>query len=163
MSSNRLLLNPSITSGWAHASNSLSWTSLLWLSVSSYSLLTYCSRPGTHTSGVYPPLSDGSNFSPPRIREIASAKGAKLRLPKARSPLRLGSLRERRKLPQVGLGRSPRNRRDFEHFMPNGVHFGLLLISYLKKNQIEKIEPKPRTMNKFDRIIYIADYCMRGN
>src|SRR6218665_3397317 len=87
----------------------------------------------------------------PQIREIASAKGAKLRLPKARSPFRLGSLRE-----QQSLVQSPRNRRDFKHFLPNGVHFGLLLISYLKKNQIEKIAPKPRTMKKFDRIIYTA-------
>src|SRR6218665_2320325 len=77
------------------------------------------------------PLSDGSNFPLPehvRVSEIASAEGAKLRLPKARSPLRLGSLRERRNLRQRGRG--PRNRRDFEHFMPNGVHFGFLLISY---------------------------------
>ena len=98
------------------------------------------------SSGVYPPLSDGSNS--PRIREIASAEGAKLPLPKARSPFRLGSLRERRKLPPRGLGRSPRHRSDFEHFLPNGVHFGLLLISYFLKNQIEKIAPKPRTMKE---------------
>src|SRR6218665_2928998 len=42
-----------------------------------------------------------------------SAEGAKLRLPKARSPSRLGGLEECRKLPQRGLGRSPRNRPDF--------------------------------------------------
>src|SRR6218665_1639344 len=105
-------------------------------------------------SGVYPPLSGGSNPPLPehvQVREIASAKGAKLRLPKARSPFQLGSLRERRKLPQRGLGRSPRNpryfehfmptwsafwdvvnliRRDFEHFMPNGAQLGLSLITY---------------------------------
>src|SRR6218665_2067129 len=98
-------------------------------------------------SGVYPPRVMEA-IPPPRIREIASAEGAKLRLPKARSPLRLGSLMERRKLPQRGLGRSPRNRRDFEHFLPNGVHFGLLLILYFLKNQIEKIAPKPRIMKK---------------
>ena len=51
----------------------------------------------------------------------ASAEDAKLRLPKARSPSRLEGLGERRKLPQRGL-----NRRDFEDFMPNGVHFRLL-------------------------------------
>src|SRR6218665_995565 len=45
-----------------------------------------------------------------------SAEGAKLRLPKARSPSRLGGLRERRKLPQRGLRRSSRNRCNFEHF-----------------------------------------------
>src|SRR6218665_505366 len=80
-------------------------------------------------SGVYPLLRGGSNPPLPehvRVREIASAKGAKLRLPKARSPFRLGSLKERRKLPQRRLGLRPRNRRDFEHFMPNGAHFGAL-------------------------------------
>ena len=48
------------------------------------------------------------------VREIASAEGAKLRLLKARSSYRLGGLGERRKLPSG----SPRNRRNFEHFMP---------------------------------------------
>src|SRR6218665_3324173 len=48
-----------------------------------------------------------------RVGDNASAEGTKLRLPKARSPFRLGGLGERRKL--------PRNRRDFEHFMPNGM------------------------------------------
>ena len=52
-----------------------------------------------------------------RVGQTASAEGAKLRLLKAKSPLRLGCLRERRKLPQLGLGRSPRNRSDFERFM----------------------------------------------
>jgi len=52
------------------------------------------------------------------VREIASAEGAKLRLPKARSPYRLGGLGERRKLPKRGLGGSPRHRPNFEHFMP---------------------------------------------
>src|SRR6218665_3789443 len=46
------------------------------------------------------------------------AEGAKLRLPKARSLSRLGGMGECRKLPQRGLGRSPRNRDDFEHFKP---------------------------------------------
>src|SRR6218665_4181726 len=63
---------------------------------------------------------------------IASAEGAKLRLPEPRSPSRLGGLGERRKLPQQGLGRSPRNRRDFEHFKPKfqAKHFGILVISH---------------------------------
>ena len=52
-----------------------------------------------------------------------SDEGAKLRLPKARSPSRLGGLGERRKLPQLGLGRSPRNRRGFEHFKPKWCTF----------------------------------------
>jgi len=56
-----------------------------------------------------------------KVGDIASAEGVKLRLPKARNPFRLEGLGERRKLPQRGL-----NRRDFEDFMPNGVHFRLL-------------------------------------
>src|SRR6218665_3962398 len=52
-----------------------------------------------------------------------SAEGVKLRLPKARNPSRLGSLGERRKLPQRGLGRSPRNRRNCEHFKPKWSTF----------------------------------------
>src|SRR6218665_4157610 len=51
------------------------------------------------------------------------AEGAKLRLPKARSPSRLGGLGKRLNLPQRGLGRSPRNRRDFEHFKPKWSTF----------------------------------------
>jgi len=42
-----------------------------------------------------------------RFVDIASAEGVKLRLPKARSPLRLGGLGVRRKLPQRGLGGAP--------------------------------------------------------
>src|SRR6218665_3186234 len=52
-----------------------------------------------------------------------SADCAKLRLPKAGSPSRLEGLGERRKLPQRGLGRRPRNRRDFEHFKPKWSTF----------------------------------------
>ena len=40
---------------------------------------------------------------------------------------------ERRKFPHQGLGRSPRNRRNFEHLIPNGVHFGLLFASQFSK------------------------------
>src|SRR6218665_2183995 len=47
-----------------------------------------------------------------------SAEGAKLRLAKARNPSCLGGLGERRKFPKRGLGRSPRNLRDFEHVRP---------------------------------------------
>ena len=53
-----------------------------------------------------------------RLGLIASAEEAKLRLPKARSSSRLRGQGERRELPQRGLGQSPRNRSDFEHFMP---------------------------------------------
>src|SRR6218665_3230801 len=41
-----------------------------------------------------------------------NAEGATVRLPKARSPSRQG-----------GLGRSPRNRRDFQHFKPKWSTF----------------------------------------
>src|SRR6218665_1572180 len=58
-----------------------------------------------------------------RVGDIASAEGAMLRLPKARSPFRLGDLGSVVSSPSGDLGRSPRNRRDFEHFMRNGVHF----------------------------------------
>src|SRR6218665_1856907 len=73
--------------------------------------------------------------------------GVRLQAPKARScdcrrqelsPSRLGGLGERRKLPRRDLGRSPRNRRDFEHFMPNGVHQRLLLMSYFLKIKSKK-------------------------
>src|SRR6218665_1393304 len=58
-----------------------------------------------------------------RKREAAIAEGKK--------PLTTRGPGGRRKLPQRGLGQSPRNRRDFEHFMPNGVHFGHLLLPFL--------------------------------
>src|SRR5688572_22091419 len=35
--------------------------------------------------------------------------------------------------PHRGLGRSPRSRRNFEHLIPNGVHFGLLFASQFSK------------------------------
>jgi len=47
------------------------------------------------------------------VKKGLSADGTKLRLPKERSPSRLGGLGERRKLPQRSLGRSPRSRRNF--------------------------------------------------
>src|SRR6218665_3391675 len=68
--------------------------------------------------GVYPPKTSGAN--PPNLighrsfMELdfspwgtASAEGAKLRLPKARRPSRLGGLRERRKLPRGVWGGAP--------------------------------------------------------
>src|SRR6218665_2720550 len=72
------------------------------------------------SSGGYPPLSDGSN-SP----EYGKLLGAKLRLPKARSLLRLGSLMERRKLPQRGLEYKGRQSRRSLHwsFQESGVYF----------------------------------------
>ena len=74
-----------------------------------------------------------------RVGQIASAEGARLRLPKAGSTLRLGSLGERRKLPQQGLGRSPRNRSDFEHFMLKLGPFLDLVNFRFFNNQIEKM------------------------
>src|SRR5688572_13430814 len=35
--------------------------------------------------------------------------------------------------PHRGLGLRPRNRRNFEHLIPNGVHFGLLFASQFSK------------------------------
>ena len=70
------------------------------------------------------------NFGGTDIEEIgesASAESAKLRLPKARSPSRLGGLRLR-----------PRRRRDFEHFMPKFCSFLDLLNLRLFYNKIEK-------------------------
>src|SRR6218665_4126126 len=71
--------------------------------------------------------------------ESASAEGAKLRLPKARSPSRLGGLGERRKFPQRGLGRIPRSRRDFENFKPKWTTFWDPVNLTFLNNSIEKI------------------------
>src|SRR6218665_202963 len=59
--------------------------------------------------------------------DIAGDKCGRLRLPKARSLLRLGGLGECRNLPRRGLGQSPRNRRDFEHFIPKRCTFWALV------------------------------------
>jgi len=61
------------------------------------------------------------------VREIASAEGKKLRLPKARSPYRLG------------VWGSPRNRRNFEHFIPKWSAFWDIVNLILFNNQIEKL------------------------
>ena len=45
----------------------------------------------------------------------------------------IGDFGERGKFPHRGLGRSPRSRRNFEHLIPNGVHFGLLFASQFSK------------------------------
>jgi|SRR6218665_2067519 len=87
------------------------------------------------TRGVYPPQDHWRNFPPNLIghrsfmeldlspwgnckrrrREAAIAEGKKL--------LATRGSRERRKLPRGVWGRSPRNRKDFEQFMPKIVHF----------------------------------------
>src|SRR6218665_2782537 len=66
-----------------------------------------------------------------RRREAAIVEGKK--------PYRLGGLGERRKLPQQGLGRSPKNRRNFEHFMPKWSAFWDVVNLIYFNNQIEKI------------------------
>src|SRR6218665_940731 len=67
-----------------------------------------------------------------RVGQIASAEGAKLPLLKAKNTSRLGGLGERRKLPQWGMGRSPRNRSNFEHFMPKlGTIWDLVNLRFL--------------------------------
>src|SRR6218665_2725123 len=63
-------------------------------------------------------------------REVASAKGAKLRLPKARSSLRLGGLRSVVSSPSGVWGGAPENDAILNILCQNGVHFWLLLISY---------------------------------
>src|SRR6218665_4036843 len=59
-----------------------------------------------------------------------SAEGAKLRLPKARSPSRLGGLGKRRKLPQRGLcvRQCPEPTDDVGQRFPNFVGCGALLL-----------------------------------
>jgi len=79
--------------------------------------------------------------------EVASAKGAKQRLPKARSPLRLGRLRERRKLPPAGSG-APENDAILNILCQNGVHFWLLLISYFLTMKSKKASKPNRPMKK---------------
>ena len=68
----------------------------------------------------------------PRRREAAIAEGKKL--------LTTRGLGERRKLPQRGLGRSPRNRRNFEHFMPKWCAFWDVVNLIFFNNQIEKMK-----------------------
>src|SRR6218665_2066961 len=59
-----------------------------------------------------------------------SAEGAKLRLPKARSPSRLGGLGERRMLPSGVWGGAPETDVILNISSPDGVHFGILVISH---------------------------------
>ena len=83
-------------------------------------------------------LEAGGAYENVGVVQTASAKGAKLLLLKVRSPSRLGGLEERSKLPQRGLGQSPRNRSDFEHFMPKLGTFWDLVSLRLFNNQIQK-------------------------
>src|SRR6218665_2320556 len=81
----------------------------------------------------------GGNFYFGGAKGGLSAEGAKLRLLKARSPSRLGALGERRKIPQRGLGQSPRNQRDFEHFKPKWSTFSDPVNLTFLNNLIEKL------------------------
>jgi len=65
-----------------------------------------------------------------RVWKIASAEDAKVRLPKARSSLRLGGLRERCKLPSGVWGGAPETDAILNILCQNRVHFGMVLISY---------------------------------
>ena len=56
----------------------------------------------------------------------------------SKKPFATRGLGERRKLPQRGLGRSPRNRTDFEHFMPKLGPFWDLVNLRFFSNQMEK-------------------------
>ena len=51
---------------------------------------------------------------------LLSERSEEMRAPKARSSSRLGGLRERRKLPQRGLRRSPSRHSILEHLTSNG-------------------------------------------
>src|SRR6218665_2764809 len=92
--------------------------------------------------------------------EVASAKGAKLRLPKVRSPLRLGGLGERRKLPSGVWGGAPEKDAILNILCQNGVHFWLLLISYFLTIKSKKASKPYRPMKKFHHIII---YSVQGN
>jgi len=61
-----------------------------------------------------------------RVGQIASTEGAKLRLPKARSPSRLWGLRERRNLPSRVCGGAPETEAILSILCQNWVHFGIL-------------------------------------
>src|SRR6218665_1687510 len=79
-------------------------------------------------------------------REAAITEGKK--------PLTTRGSGERCKLPQRSLGRSPRKRRDFEHFMPKWSTFLALVNLIFLNNQIEKASKPYRPMKKFHHIIY---------
>ena len=68
-----------------------------------------------------------------KIGKSASAVGAKLRLPKVRSPSRLGGLGERRELPSGIWDEAPETEAILNILFQNGVHFWILLISYLAR------------------------------
>src|SRR6218665_480081 len=59
--------------------------------------------------------------------EIASAEGGKLRLPKARSPLRIGGLGERRMLPSGVWGRAPETDAILNNFLAKWSTFWALV------------------------------------
>ena len=67
------------------------------------------------------------NWNLEAMEPTRTCESGKFQALKARSHSRLGSLGNVESCP-AGPGSEHRNRRDFEHFMPNGIHFGILLI-----------------------------------
>ena len=63
-----------------------------------------------------------------------------------KKPFTTRGLGKRRKLPQQGLGQIPRNRHDFEHFLPKWSTFWDL-VNLIFNNQIEKIVDDRRFIN----------------
>ena len=63
-----------------------------------------------------------------------NAEGAKLRLPKTKSPSRLGGLGERGKLPSGVWGSAPEADVILNISSQNGVHFKILVISHFLNN-----------------------------
>jgi len=84
-----------------------------------------------------------------RILQAPKARSCECRRHKAaiaegKKPLTTRGSEERPnfKLPQRGLGRNPRNQRDFEHFTPKRSTFWALQNLTFFNNQIKKIVPK---------------------
>jgi len=89
--------------------------------------------------------------------KVASAKGAKLRLTKARSPLRLGilgSVVSSASGVWGGPGGAPENDAILNILCQNGVLFWFLLISYFLTIKSKKASKPYRPMKKFHHIIY---------
>ena len=92
-------------------------------------------QPWSRTCMGYKVRPSGRGYCKRRRREAAIAEGKK--------PFTTRGSGEHRKLPQRGLGQSPRNRRDFEHFIPERSTFWALVNLIFLNNQIKKIVPKP--------------------
>src|SRR6218665_1578519 len=81
---------------------------------------------------------------------MEGVEGERFKFPKARSPYRLGGLRERRKFPKRGLGQSPRNRRNFDHFMPKWSAFldivNLIIVTGSGKSRLKSLMIKQQKL-----------------